>query len=44
MKFTAILALVASASAIQIQYIDGSHPVDLYESNGADSNRDHKTA
>ena len=25
------------------QYIDGSHPVDLYESNGADSNRDHKT-
>ena len=26
------------------QYIDGSHPVDLYETNGADSNRDHKTA
>jgi len=25
------------------QYIDGSHPVDLYESNGADSNRDHKS-
>jgi hypothetical protein len=25
------------------QYIDGSHPVDLYETNGADSNRDHKT-
>jgi hypothetical protein len=26
-----------------VQYIDGSHPVDLYETNGADSNRDHKT-
>ena len=25
------------------QYIDGSHPVDLYEANGADSNRDHKS-
>ena len=23
------------------QYIDGSHPVDNYETNGADSNRDH---
>merc|ERR1711935_1061338 len=25
------------------KYIDGSHPVDLYEANGADSNRDHKS-
>ena len=25
------------------QYIDGSHPVDLYETNGADSNRDHRS-
>jgi hypothetical protein len=23
------------------RYIDGSHPVDNYETNGADSNRDH---
>ena len=44
MKFFALAALVASASAIQIQYIDGSHPVSIYETNGADSNRDHKTA
>ena len=44
MKFFAYTALVSTSSAIQLEYIDGSHPVDLYETNGADSNRDHKTA
>jgi len=26
------------------QYVDGSHPVSIYETNGADSNRDHPSA
>ena len=42
MKFYALVAFVASASAIK--YIDGSHPVSIYETNGADSNRDHPSA
>ena len=43
MKYFTLTAFVASASAVQLQYIDGSHPVDLYETNGADSNRDHRS-
>jgi hypothetical protein len=43
MKYFSLAALVATTSAVQLQYIDGSHPVDLYEANGADSNRDHKS-
>jgi len=27
----------------QVGYVDGSHPVSIYETNGADSNRDHKS-
>ena len=41
MKFYALVAFVASASAIK--YVDGSHPVSIYETNGADSNRDHRS-
>jgi hypothetical protein len=31
-------------SHAQVEYIDGSHPVTIYETNGADSNRDHPSA
>ena len=45
----AVLALINNTSASHIAslsqagYIDGSHPVSIYETNGADSNRDHKS-
>jgi len=45
----AVLALINNSSASHIaslsqqEYIDGSHPVTVYEANGADSNRDHPT-